>query len=74
VASVSVRIVQNGEAGRLESAKERVLRLEGIRRVLVDHANDLLTAEYDPDRVSYDAIRKVAVRENARAASRPGHR
>jgi hypothetical protein len=59
---MSVRVSQTGEPGRLEFAKQQVRRLPGVHDVVADHSSDLLRAEYDPDRVSAEAIRMAVER------------
>ena len=71
VASMSVRVSQNGEPGRLEYAKEKVRRLPGVHEVVADHSSDLLRAEYDPDRVSAEAIRMAVGRATPRPRRAP---
>lgn len=43
---------------KLEDAKEAVSKLAGVHDVEADHISDSLYVEFDPERISFNEIRK----------------
>jgi acid stress-induced BolA-like protein IbaG/YrbA len=53
----TVRILEANDPSRLERAKAVAQNLNGVTKSEADHAVQMLTAEYDPERTTLKAIR-----------------
>lgn len=47
----------DGRRCRLESERERISKMNGVSKVVANHVSHTLTIEYDPKRVTMEAIR-----------------
>jgi len=61
----TIRICEVDDLGRLEEARAVVRGLKGVMMAEADHVLQILTVEYDPDRIELNTIRNV-VKKTAR--------
>jgi hypothetical protein len=52
-----IRVWATDDPGRLEKARMAVKNLKGVSKSEADHILQMLTVEYDPKRITLDAIR-----------------
>ena len=53
----TIRIVEPNDPSRLERAKAVAQKLNGVTKSEADHAAQMLTVEYDPERITLEGIR-----------------
>jgi hypothetical protein len=55
----TIRICEVDDLARLEEARTVVRGLEGVTTAEADHVLQILTVEYDPDRIELNEIRNA---------------
>lgn len=61
-----IHIWEVDDPGRLEKARTAVNNLKGVLKSEADHILQMLTVEYDPERITLDEIRNSARRDLVR--------
>jgi hypothetical protein len=56
-AMCTIRIWETDDPSRLEKARMAVKNLKGVSNSEADHILQMLTVEYDPKRITLDAVR-----------------
>ena len=61
-AMCTIRIPETDDLSRLEKARAIAARLEGVVKSEADHTLQMLTIEYDPEKITLDEIRNAVKR------------
>ena len=55
-------IAETDDPARLEKARAAVAKLKGVKRTEADHTLQMLTVNYDPEKITLEDIRKTVNR------------